>query len=225
MDLNGRPIRKEHDGGVVAELTYTPGGLLDTETLKSSTGTVIGVATYVYDDLGRVASTVTAQPSMKEVAAEYAYGCDAAGQVARADVLHPEAAVTVVPDGQGRVRGRGGGSAVREHAGGAADGEPRRRFQRGPGAARGPFAADAPRITVPVPWPGRRRARDCPLRRGQFMQGGAGPGPSHERPSRRPVQTDGSNERGGGLASTVFELPRQPRGVHGTLRAPITSPR
>jgi RHS repeat-associated protein len=61
VDANNRPLRVAYQGAGLCELKYTPGGLLDTATLKNSAGGTAAVTETVYDGLGRRVQSKTVQ--------------------------------------------------------------------------------------------------------------------------------------------------------------------
>jgi RHS repeat-associated protein len=104
VDENNRPIEKRLSGQGVSAITYTPGGQINTETLKDGSGSPIARTIYSYDGLGRVAKSQTVKVSTNETLASYGYTYDAAGQVTNVSMDHLGATYSISSDSIGRIK-------------------------------------------------------------------------------------------------------------------------
>jgi RHS repeat-associated protein len=114
VDVENRPTAMKLQGTSAKDVLYTPGGLIDKEILKSSTGTAIATTTYTYDKLGRPLRSTTIQAGTNKVLSDYSYAYNAAGEVTKADQNHMASTFGFTTDARGRVKtwstpGNGGG--------------------------------------------------------------------------------------------------------------------
>lgn len=103
VDENNRPTDTQYNNQGVKSITYTPGGLVDTETTKDASGNPIAVTTHYYDSLGRRTTSRTVKSSTGEVLTEYGWDYDAANQIIGHHLVHLSADFSVVNDNLGRV--------------------------------------------------------------------------------------------------------------------------
>jgi RHS repeat-associated protein len=88
VDANNRPLRVAYQGAGVCELKYTPGGLLDTTTLKTSTGGTAAVSESVYDGLGRQVQSKTVQGGTLKVLSDLRWTYNDANLVTSYSMAH-----------------------------------------------------------------------------------------------------------------------------------------
>jgi RHS repeat-associated protein len=106
VDENNRQVEKRLSGQGVSELTYTPGGLVDTETLKNSAGVGIARTTHSYEGLGRRVRSATVNLATGETVWEQGYSHNVAGEVTKVALGHLATTFELSNDGLGRVQGQ-----------------------------------------------------------------------------------------------------------------------
>jgi RHS repeat-associated protein len=104
VDENNRPSEKRYGAQGVSAISYTPGGLIDTETLKDASGNPIAKTIYQYDAMGRQTHSQTVKVATNELLSDYGYSYDTVGQVSGLAVNHLGTTFTITSDARGRLK-------------------------------------------------------------------------------------------------------------------------